>query len=177
MERDRAQCAFETVEERERRLRIQRDRDRARRASRSAQPPETAEEREIRLRRERATRSEEARDAMLQRRDRSASETAEERQARLQRLSAGQRDRLAAETAEERQARLQRDRQSQQERLATQLQTALFEQPSVRAKMAKFHSRLTALEVAQCATCLEMFPGMNMKSVATNAPQECALLQ
>ena len=77
----------ETVEQREERLRVQRERDRTRRAAWSK------EERESALLRMRAYGS------------RVASKTVYNRQARLQGLRRNQRERLAAEPADERQAR------------------------------------------------------------------------
>ena len=61
----------------------------------------------------------------------------EERVARLQRMSERQRERLAAETTDERAARLQHDQESHR---GAQSDLPLFEQPSVRARMCKFHA-------------------------------------
>ncbi len=80
-------------------------------------------------------------------------------QVRPQRLSTLQQERLNSENPEETEAQLQQDRESHQVQRAVQLQTPLFEQPSVRAKMASFHSQLATFEVSKCATCLENFPG------------------
>ena len=49
-------------------------------------------------------------------------------------MRANQSERLAAETEQQREARLQRDREGQQ--------LPLLEQPSVQAKMRKFHSQV-----------------------------------
>ena len=49
-------------------------------------------------------------------------------------MRANQSERLAAETEQQREARLQRDREGQQ--------LLLLEQPSVQAKMRKFHSQV-----------------------------------
>ena len=77
-----------------------------------------------------------------------ASETEEER-------AANQHHRLAAETGSEREARLQRNREGQR---GQQSQLPLFEQPSVQAKMRKFHAEIAALEMQKCTTCSERFP-------------------
>ena len=58
-------------------------------------------------------------------------------------MSANQHHRLAAETGSEREARLQRNREGQR---GQQPQLPLFEQPSVQAKMRKFHAEIAALE-------------------------------
>lgn len=161
---------------------MRRARDRARHTA------QTAEERDARLRQIRdnrchslATESEEERAVRLQRmRDRLASETEEERAARLQRMSANQRHRLTFETEEERADRLQQMSANQCHRLATeseeeraarlqrnrkrqrgqQPQLPLFEQPSVQAKMRKFHAEIAVLEMQKCTTCLEGSPGL-----------------
>ena len=52
-------------------------------------------------------------------------------------MHANQSERLAAETEQQREARLQRDREGQQ-----QPQLPLLGQPSVQAKMRKFHSQV-----------------------------------
>ena len=82
--------ASETVEQREERLRVRRERDRTRHAARMK------EEREAALLRMRAYG-----------RSRVASATADDRLARLQELRTNQQERLAVEPADERQARLQ----------------------------------------------------------------------
>ena len=84
---------------------------------------------------------EEEREARLQQmsvnqRDSLAAETEEEREARLQHMRDNYHDRLAAETEEEREARLQCDRERHR---GQQTQLPLFEQPSVQAKMRRFH--------------------------------------
>ena len=147
-ERERARRASETAEQREERLRVRRARDRARRAS------QTAEERDARLRQIRDNR-----------RQSLATESEEERAVRLQRM----RDRLAAETGSEREARLQRNREGQR---GQQSQLPLFEQPSVQAKMRKFHAEIAALEMQKCTTCSERFPGLQLRS--HSAARTCA---
>ena len=112
-----------------------------------------------------ATETEEERATRLQwMRDRLASETEEERAARLQQMSANQHHRLAAETGREREARLQRNREGQR---GQQSQLPLFEQPSVQAKMQKFHAEIAALEMQKCTTCSEGFPGLQLRSHST----------
>ena len=97
-------------------------------------------------------------------RDRLASETEEERAARLQRMSANQHHRLAAETGSEREVRLHRNSEGQR---GQQSQLPLFEQPSVQAKMRKFHAEIAALELQKCTTCSEGFPGLQPRSHST----------
>ena len=126
---------------------MRRARDRARRAA------QTAEERDARLRQIRDNR-----------RQSLATETEEERAARLQQMSANQHHRLAAETGSEREARLQRNREGQR---GQQSQLPLFEQPSVQAKMRKFHAEIAALEMQKYTTCSERFPGLQLRSHST----------
>ena len=59
---------------------------------------------------------------------------------------------MAAETGSEREARLQRNSEGQR---GQQSQLPLFEQPSVQAKMRKFHAEIAALEMQKCTTCSE----------------------
>ena len=129
---------------------------------------ETEEERAARLQQMRdrlASETEEERTARLQRmRDRLASETEEERAARLQQMSANQHHRMAAETGSEREARLQCNREGQR---GQQSQLPLFEQPSVQAKMRKFHAEIAALEMQKCTTCSERSPGLQLRSHST----------
>ena len=124
--------------------------------------PETAEARDSRLCRRRQRDRDQHRTARSRYRARRLAQSTEDRDSVLQQRT----DTLRSESEHER-ARLQ----SQQR--AVQFQTPHFEQLSVQAKMAKFHSRLTTLEVPKCATCLKSFPGLNMKSVATDAAQQC----
>ena len=104
--------------------------------------------------------------------ERLTSEIAEERTASLQQMNTHQRDRLVNETAEEREARLQyysnrhRELQVVQSQLV-QSQLPLFEQRSVRTKMLKFHAHMASLNLPQCATCSERFPGLRLCSLST----------
>ena len=137
---------------------------------------ETEEERAARLqqmsanqRHRLASKTEEERAAKLQQMSanqchRLASETEEERAARLQQMSANQHHRLAAETGSEREARLQHNREGQR---GQQSQLPLFEQPSVQAKMRKFHAEIAALEMQKCTTCSEGFTGLQLRSHST----------
>ena len=187
--RDRARRATQTAEERDARLRQIRDNRRQSLAT------ESEEERAVRLQRMRdrlaseteeeragrlqqmsanqchrlASETEEERAARLQQMSanqchRLASETEEERADRLQQMSANQHHRLAAETGSEREARLQRNREGQR---GQQSQLPLFEQPSVQAKMRKFHAEIAALEMQKCTTCSERFPGLQLRSHST----------
>ena len=61
-----------------------------------------------------------------------------------------------------------RDNQS----LPCSLQHPLLHQPTVRSKMAKFHTAMTSLQVSACVTCMERFPGMTV--MITSAGTECA---
>ena len=128
---------------------MRRARDRARRAA------QTAEERDARLRQIRDNR-----------RQILATESEEKRAARLQQMSANQHHRMAAETGSEREARLQGNREGQR---GQQSQLPLFEQPSVQAKMRKFHAEIAALEMQKCTTCSERFPGLQLRSHSTEA--------
>ena len=114
-----------------------------------------------------AAETEEQREARLQwmcanQSDRLAAETEEQREARLQLMCANQSDRLAAKTEQQREARLQGDREGQQ-----QPQLPLLEQPSVQAKMRKFHSQFSTLDVPTCSTCCKGFPGLKFHSSST----------
>ena len=115
---------------------------------RERQTSETEEQREVRLQRMCITHSE-----------RMAVGTEEQREARLQRMRANQSDRLAVKTEQQREARLQRDREGQQ-----QPQLPLLEQPSVQAKMRKFRSQFSTLDVPTCTTCSKGFPGLKFHS-------------
>ena len=177
-----------TESEEERAVRLQQMRDRL--------ATESEEERAVRLQQMRdrlASETEEERAARLQRmsanqRHRLASETEEERAAKLQQMSANQCHRLATETEEERAARLQRMRdrlasETEEERAGSereaklqrnregqrgqQSQLPLFEQPSVQAKMRKFHAEIAGLEMQKCTTCSEGFPGLQLRSHST----------
>ena len=57
-------------------------------------------------------------------------------------------ERLAAETEEQREARLQHNRERHKEQ---QSQLPLLEQPSVQAKMRKFHPQFSTLDVPTCS--------------------------
>ena len=74
----------------------------------------------------------------------------DQREARLEQMSITQQRRLTHETPEETAARCEQDRESHRRQR---------EQQSVRTKMVNFHSRLAALHVSKCITCLEKFPG------------------
>ena len=101
-----------------------------------------------------------------------ATESAEEREARLQQLRVAQKQRIATETSEEIEARRARDRRNHMD-----LETAevpLFQQTRVRFKMRHFHSRLKSVCVPRCVTCLESFPGMNVRRVSVSSDDtEC----
>ena len=50
----------------------------------------------------------------------------------------------------------------------------LFQQTRVRFKMRQFHSRLKSVCVPTCVTCLESFPGMNVRTVSVSSDDtEC----
>ena len=50
----------------------------------------------------------------------------------------------------------------------------LFQQARVRFKMRQFHSRLKSVCVPRCVTCLESFPGMNVRTVSVSSDEtEC----
>ena len=125
---------------------------------------ESTQEREARLQgmRDRlATKSTQEREARLQRmRDRLAAESVEEREARLQQMSARQHGRLAVETDEEREDRLQRSREQSS-------QVLLFEQRSIQVKMRRFHAHFALLNFSRCSTCLESFPGLQLRPPST----------
>ena len=112
-----------------------------------------------------------------------------ERPYRLRRMHTNQSERLAVETAcmknrerpgcrgctllkmrdwlprlidEQKGARLQRDRERHREQQQPQL--LLLEQPSVQAKMCKFHSQFSTLDVPKCS---KGFPGLKFHSSST----------
>ena len=93
-------------------------------------------------------------------RDRLTAESAEEREARLQRMSTLQHARLAVETDEEREDRLQRAREQSS-------QVLLFEQHSIQVKMRRFHAHFALLNPSRCSTCLESFPGLQLRPPST----------
>ena len=108
-------------------------------------------------------------------RERRASEPPEDREARLQQMATSQRERRASEPPEDREARLQQMATRQRVRRSSEAlsegstcqQTShltLLHQPSVQKKMLHFHLTLASLEVVQCTTCLEQFPGLKITS-------------
>ena len=80
-------------------------------------------------------------------------------------LSLTQQRRLTDETPEDTATRCEQDRESHRRRR---------EQQSVRIKMVNFHSHLAALQVSKCITCLENFPGLNVRTVLPDSSDtEC----
>ena len=63
------------------------------------------------------------------------------------------------------------NQQIQREARARDSQLPLFQQQSVRSKMANFHDKIGTLQVSMCSTCSEKFPGMKVKS--TGRMLEC----
>ena len=108
------------------------------------------------------------------RRGQLAIETNKERDIRLETISTHRRERLATETAEERELQLQQMREHDclaQETVQERLPSfQLLDQPSTQAKMKKFHSYFSSLHSPTCSTCLESFPGLQLRSPST----ECA---
>ena len=50
----------------------------------------------------------------------------------------------------------------------------LFQQPAVHSKMTNFHSKIAALEMPKCITCLERFPALNVKAISPDSEDtEC----
>ena len=88
-------------------------------------------------------------------------QTPDQREARLEQMSLTQQRRLTHETPEETTARCEQDRESHRRRR---------EQQSVCTKIVNFHSHLAALHVSKCITCLENFPGLNVRTVS---PDSC----
>ena len=105
------------------------------------------------------------------RQQRLESETPEQRESRLQQLATNRQRRLQSEMAEERESRQQQNQQIQREARARDSQLPLFQQQSVRSKMANFHDKIGTLQVSMCSTCSEKFPGMKVKS--TGRMLEC----
>ena len=103
--------------------------------------------------------------------ERLESETPEQRESRLQQLATNRQRSLQSETAEERESRQQQNRQIQRETRARYSQLPLFQQQSVRSKMANFHDKIGTLQVSMCSTCSEKFRGMKIKS--TGRMLEC----
>ena len=122
---------------------------------------ESTEEREARLQQVRSTQDR-----------RIATESAEEREVRLQQLRVAQQQRIATETSEEIEARRVRDRRNHMDLEIAEV--PLFQQTRVRFKMRQFHSRLKSVCVPRCVTCLESFPGMNVRTVSVSSDDtEC----
>ena len=61
--------------------------------------------------------------------------------------------------------RCEQDRESHRRQREVQPTVPLFVQPVIRCKMANFHCRIAVLQVSKCSTCLERFPGLNVKPV------------
>ena len=151
-------------EQRQRRLQRRRERERARRASETAQQrEERLGRRRVRDRARRAAQTVQQRQASQQRRsNRQNAESAQEREDRLLQLRVNQRQRLAAESLEERERRLQeRDTQT------TQCTGEQFRQSSVQLKMKRFHECFTSLSPQKCFTCSECFPGLQLRTSTT----------
>ena len=178
----------ETPDAREARLQVLRD-NQAQRLS-----TETPDAREARLQVLRdnqaqrlSTETPDAREARLQvARDNQARrlsiETPDGRHVRLQVLSSNQARRLSSETHSARDARISENQRRSVEtreqgeaglqRMREQVsylpsQPLLFDQPSVRAKMLKFHSDIAGIDCPKCSVCLEQFPGMKLHSSST----------
>ena len=86
--------------------------------------------------------------------------TPDQREAGLEQMSLAQQRRLTHETPEETAARCEQDRESHRRQR---------EEQSVHTKIANFHSHLAALQVSQCITCLEEFPGLNVRTVSPDS--------
>ena len=119
--------ASETPGRREERLRVRRERNRARRAIRVASA--TADATQARLQQLSATQS-----------ARRSAESADQMQVRLLQISAAQTERRATETVAETEARLYRDRERHKAQRRVQPHPSLLEQPVVRHKMCAFGS-------------------------------------
>ena len=141
--------SLESAEARANRLQRRRERERNRRAS------ETAEQREERLRKRR-----------IRDRGKRATEPKDQREVRLERMRTSQSERLATETEEQREARRQCDRERHREQQQPS-QLPLLEQPSVQAKMRRFHSHFSTLDVPTCTTSSKGFPGLKLHSRST----------
>ena len=136
--------------------------------------------RRIRDRAGRAALSVEQRQLSLQRRrDGRTAESPQQREVRLLELSTRQSERLASESTEEREARLgdlsarrreravtrfEQQRSHQTEREAS---AELVNHPSIQAKMRTFHAHFSALTSPTCSTCLESFPGLQLRPSST----------
>ena len=89
-------------------------------------------------------------------------EILDQREARLEQVSIAQQRRLTHETPEETAARCEQDR----ERVTGDKErNSLF----IATKIANFHSHLAALQVSKCITCLEEFPGLNVRTVSPDS--------
>ena len=98
-----------------------------------------------------------------------SNETSTARDARQEQERIRANQRRYVETHEQRGARLQGMRafSNQQSHSSTPQQLPLFEQPSVRDKMLKFHSEIATIDSPKCSVCLEKFPGMKLHSSST----------
>ena len=104
---------------------------------------------------------------------RRSAESADQRQARLLQISAAQTERRTAETVAETEAQLDRYRERHRAQRRVQPQPSLLEQPVVRHKMCGFHRYLSKLEVAQCITCCEALPGLQLQSLQSAECVRC----
>ena len=86
----------------------------------------------------------------------------DQREVRLEQMSIAQQRRLTHESPEETATRCEEDRESHRGRR---------EQQSVRTKIVNFHSHLAALQVSKCVTCLEKFPGLNVRTMSPDSTQ------
>ena len=157
---------------REEQVRVRRERDRARLAIRvaNATAGATIDTRPSSIYGATQARLQQLRAAQ---RARHSAESADQRQARLLQRSAAQTERRAAETVAETEARTDCDRERHRAQRRVQPQPSLLEQPVVRHKMCAFHRHLSNLEVAQCFTCCEAFPGLQLQSLQSAECVQC----
>ena len=170
--------AVESMEAREARLQQLRSAQEQRIAA------ESMEEREVRLQGLRSAQEQkisaesmDEKEARLQRvrcaqEQRIVAESAEEREARLLHLRDAWQQTVTSETPEQTEARRERDREYHAQLEA--VEPSQLHCPYAHLKMKQFHSKLAALKVNSCVTCLERFPGMSFKAASSGSAEfEC----
>ena len=107
-------------------------------------------------------------------RERRERETPDERESRLQHQRESDRERRERETPDERESRVQHQREYIRERRESLRETPnergtstinrvpLFDQQSVRNKMAAFHAKMNKCTFNHCITCNESFPSLQV---------------
>ena len=75
----------------------------------------------------------------------------------------------ALETPDATEARQHQDADFHRRRRQLDLTVPLLHQSCVQSKIKNFHSKLAALQVSKCVTCLESFPALSVKAISPDS--------